>query len=188
MSEFWSDRSSTSILHVGANSEDSGETARMRRLAWAFTGHLCDKGNRSFRTQVISYPSHFVPFWSFRTHFYFQFGHFVPISYPVWSFHNYFLYFLENRFGHFVSIFYCFVPKSFRTRSHYVSNLIISYPGDLGHFVPTSKLATNWLRYDMIFFFAVICYFQTSYELTLIWYDFLFLQELCMVFVWFARC
>ena len=26
-----------------ANSEDSGETARMRRLAWAFAGRLCDK-------------------------------------------------------------------------------------------------------------------------------------------------
>ena len=25
------------------NSEGSGETARMRRLAWAFTGRLCDK-------------------------------------------------------------------------------------------------------------------------------------------------
>ena len=27
------------------NSESSGETARMRRLAWAFAGHLCDKYN-----------------------------------------------------------------------------------------------------------------------------------------------
>ena len=26
-----------------ANREGSGETARMRRLTWAFTGHLCDK-------------------------------------------------------------------------------------------------------------------------------------------------
>ena len=26
-----------------ANSENSGETARMRRLAWALAGHLCDK-------------------------------------------------------------------------------------------------------------------------------------------------
>ena len=26
-----------------ANSEISGETARMRRLAWAFAGRLCDK-------------------------------------------------------------------------------------------------------------------------------------------------
>ena len=52
--------------------------------------------NRSFRTQVISYPSHLVPFWSFRTHFYFQFGHFVPslvISYPF-----------RTQFGHFVPI------------------------------------------------------------------------------------
>ena len=26
-----------------ANSEGSGETARMRRLAWAFAGRICDK-------------------------------------------------------------------------------------------------------------------------------------------------
>ena len=26
-----------------ANNEGSGETARMRRLAWAFTGRQCDK-------------------------------------------------------------------------------------------------------------------------------------------------
>ena len=38
---FWSDSSSTSILC--ANSEGSDETARMRRLAWAFAGRLCDK-------------------------------------------------------------------------------------------------------------------------------------------------
>ena len=53
-------------------------------------------GFQSFRTQVISYPSHFVPFWSFRTHFYFHFGHFVPslvISYQVWSFRTYFYVF-----------------------------------------------------------------------------------------------
>ena len=30
----------------------------------------CCTDSRSFRTQVISYPSHFVPFWSFRAHFY----------------------------------------------------------------------------------------------------------------------
>ena len=136
-------------------------------------------------TQVISYPSHFVPFWSFRTHYYFQFDHFVPsvvISYPVWSFRTYFYYFLENRFGHFVPIFYCFVPKSFRTRSHFVPILVISYPLpnlvriDLG----TKWLflllwfATSRLGYEMTFFFAVICYFQTRYELTLVWNDFLF--------------
>ena len=28
---------------MSANSEDSGETARMHRLAWAFAGHQCDK-------------------------------------------------------------------------------------------------------------------------------------------------
>ena len=105
------------------------------------TGHVVA---RSFRTQVISYRfGHFVPFWSFRTHFHFQFGHFVTslvISYPVWSFRTYFYNFLEKRFCHFVPIFYCFVPKLFRTRSHFVPILVISYPG---HFVPTSKLGTN---------------------------------------------
>ena len=84
----------------------------LTRLSWA-----AQNGNRSFRTQVISYPSHLVPFWSFRTHFYFQFGHFVPslvISYLL-------LLFSKKNFGHFVPIFYCFVPKSFRTQ-------VISYP------------------------------------------------------------
>ena len=28
---------------IRANSEGSGQTARMRRLAWAFAGRLCDK-------------------------------------------------------------------------------------------------------------------------------------------------
>ena len=96
-------------------------------------------GNRSFHTQVISYPSHFVPFWSFRTYFFFsiwsfrtQFGHFVPISYPVWSYRTYFYYFLETRFGHFVPIFYCFVPRSFRT-----------------HF--QTKYELTWVRNDFLF-------------------------------------
>ena len=60
-------------------------------LYFLVTGHFVPK---SFRTQVISYPSYFVPVWSFRTHFYFQFGHFVPslvISYPF-----------RTQFGHFV--------------------------------------------------------------------------------------
>ena len=42
MSDFLSDPSSTSILHV-CECKGSGETARMRRLAWAITGHLHDK-------------------------------------------------------------------------------------------------------------------------------------------------
>ena len=42
MSDVWLDSSSTSILYV-ANSEDSGETARIRGLARAFAGRLCDK-------------------------------------------------------------------------------------------------------------------------------------------------
>ena len=42
MSDCWSDASSSSIFHV-CDSEGSGKTARMRRLAWAFAGRLCDK-------------------------------------------------------------------------------------------------------------------------------------------------
>ena len=41
MSDFWSDPSLFSYF-MCANSEGSCETARTRRLAWAFTGHLCD--------------------------------------------------------------------------------------------------------------------------------------------------
>ena len=89
----------------------------------------------SFRTQVISYPSHFVLFWSFRTHFYFQVGHLVPSLIPTFYF-----FFLETRFGHFVPSFYCFVPRLFRTRSHFAPILVISYPG---HFVPISRLGTT---------------------------------------------
>ena len=104
------------------------------------------RGNRSFRIQVISYPlaSHFVLFWSFHIHFYFQFGHFVPILYPVlvisyllllfsrkpfWSFRTYFLLFRTQVILH---------PKSFRTH--------------FSHFVPTSKLGTSCLGYEMTFF------------------------------------
>ena len=42
MSDVWLDPSSTSILYV-SEQEGSGETAQMRRLAWAFAGRLCDK-------------------------------------------------------------------------------------------------------------------------------------------------
>ena len=31
------------VWFLFANSDGSGETARMRRLAWAFAGRLCDK-------------------------------------------------------------------------------------------------------------------------------------------------
>ena len=47
----------------------------------------------SLVTKRSSVAGHFVPFWSIRTHFYFQFGHFVPslvISYQVWYFRTYF--------------------------------------------------------------------------------------------------
>ena len=100
------------------------------------------------RSPVISYPGYFVPksfrtilvisypllfsIWSFRT----QFGHFVPslvISYLL-------LLFSRKTFGHFVHVFYCFVPKSYCTRSHFIPILVIWYPG---HFVPSSKLGTN---------------------------------------------
>ena len=42
MSEFWSDPSSTSILY-SCDSEGSSEIPRMRKLAWAYAGRLCDK-------------------------------------------------------------------------------------------------------------------------------------------------
>ena len=118
-------------------------------------------GNRSFRTQIISYPSHFVPCWSFRSHFYFQFGHFVPslvISYllllfsrkPFWSFRTYFVLFRTEVISYpksFRTHFIQFVPRSFRT-----------------HFQTRYEL--TWVRNN--FFVAVICYFQTRYELTLV--------------------
>ena len=36
-------RACAAIYFMCANSESSGETAQMRRLAWAFAGHICDK-------------------------------------------------------------------------------------------------------------------------------------------------
>ena len=50
----------------------------MRRLICVYVIRIWLNDNWSFHTQVISYPNHFVPFWLFRTHFYFQFSHFVP--------------------------------------------------------------------------------------------------------------
>ena len=50
---------------------------------------LSNNGFQLFSTMVISYPDHSVPVWSFCTHFYFDFGHFVPslvVSFRVWSF------------------------------------------------------------------------------------------------------
>ena len=108
-------------------------------------------GNRSFRTQVISYHfGHFVPtfifnfvisypVWSFRTHF-------VPslvISYllllfskkPFWSSRSYFLLFRTEVISY---------PKSFRTH--------------FSHFVPRSFRT----------------HFQTRYELTWVRNDFFF--------------
>ena len=53
----------------------------MRRLICIYVVRIWQNDNRSFRTQIISYLSNFIPFWLFRTHFYFQFN----ILYPVWS-------------------------------------------------------------------------------------------------------
>ena len=107
-------------------------------------------GNRSFRIRVNSCQSHFVPFWLFRTHFYFQFGHCVPISYPIWSFLTFFYYFLENRFGHFVP-FWLFRTHFYFQFGHFVP---ISYPiwsfltffyyfleNRFGHFIPSFILS-----------------------------------------------
>ena len=158
------------------------------------TGHFVP---RSFRTQVISYHfGHFVPtfifnlvisypVWSFRTHFVLS----LVISCllllfsrkPFWSFRVYFLLFRTQIISYLKSFrthFSHFVPRSFRT---------------------TSKLGTNWLGCEMTLFFfffvffvvvvVVICYFQTRYELTLVWNDFLFLCSYgWWKYVWFARC
>ena len=43
-----------------ANSEGSGETARMRRLAWAFAGRLCDKHHNLMNYHI------FLTSWRFR--------------------------------------------------------------------------------------------------------------------------
>ena len=40
-----------------------------RRLVPGWAQLYSQTGNRPLRTQVISYPSHVVPFWSVRTHF-----------------------------------------------------------------------------------------------------------------------
>ena len=44
-----------------ANSEGSGETARMRRLVWAFAGHLCDKYHN-----LMSWLNYETCTWCFR--------------------------------------------------------------------------------------------------------------------------
>ena len=134
----------------------------MNRHKSAYSKFISHWGNRSFRTQIISYPSHFVLFWSFPTHFYFQFGHFVPslvisihfvpslvISYllllfsrkPFWSFRTYCLLFRTQVISY---------PKSFRTH--------------FSHFVPRSFRT----------------HFQTRYELTWVRNDFLFCCDLLL--------
>ena len=47
-----------------ANSEGSGETARMRRLAWAFAGRLCDKYHNLMRWLISYWSDDFQIFWS----------------------------------------------------------------------------------------------------------------------------
>ena len=117
-----------------ANNKDAGHRAHPPSLNRDFVDHYSFLERfHSFRTQVISYPGHFVPFWSFRTHFYFHFGHFVPslvISYPVWSFRTYFLY------------FYLKLVWSFRTQFLHFHTQVISYlesfRTQFSHFVPRS--------------------------------------------------
>ena len=50
------------VWFMYANSEGSGETERMRRLAWAFAGRLCDK-NQNLMSWLIYlwYYSEFLP-------------------------------------------------------------------------------------------------------------------------------
>ena len=96
---------------------------------------------------------HFVPR-SFRTHFYFQFGHFIP---SFWSFRTHFvpslvisyllLLFYRKPFSSFRTYFLLFRPRSFRT-----------------HFQTRYEL--TWVQND--FLFCLIFYFQTRYELTLV--------------------
>ena len=61
-----------------ANSEGSGETVRMRRLAWAFAGRLCDKYH-NLMSWLVLYAScvvclfliHLVPFVLLSGHFWY---------------------------------------------------------------------------------------------------------------------
>ena len=104
-------------------------------------------GNRSFRTQVISY----------------QFGHFVPtfifnlvISYPVWSFCT---HFVPSLVISYLLLLFSRKPFwSFRTYFLLFRTQVISYPKSVrtrfSHFVPTFKLGTNWLGYEMTLQFA----------------------------------
>ena len=55
MSDFWSDPSSTSRL-MCANSECSGETAQMHRLAWTFAGRLGDKYHKLMSWLIFHSP------------------------------------------------------------------------------------------------------------------------------------
>ena len=74
-------------LNVPVNNFSVMSGRSHRFLGITVTGH--------FEIPVISYPGHFVPFWSFRTCTHFIF--FLVISYPVWSF--------RTQFGHFVPTF-----------------------------------------------------------------------------------
>ena len=50
------------VYFMCANSEGSGESARMRRLAWAFAGRLCDKYHNLVSWLIfclLSYPTRF---------------------------------------------------------------------------------------------------------------------------------
>ena len=45
-----------------ANSEGSGETARMRRIAWAFAGRLCDKYHNLMSWLKLNILCHMKPY------------------------------------------------------------------------------------------------------------------------------
>ena len=130
------------------------------------TGHFVP---RSFRIQ-----SHFVPFWSFRTHF-------LVISYPVTSIsldqlanlHSVILRYLvplpcggatEYRWRYSINHF---VPRSFRTYfGHFVSKLgtklllkVNSYPS---HFVPSFVISYLFFRKKFCLFCTKFGHFAPS--------------------------
>ena len=113
------------------------------------TGHIVP---RSFRTQVISYPL-LLSIWSFYT----QFGHFILISYPVWSFRTFLLLlFSRKQFWSFRTYFLLFRTKVILYQKSFCTHF--------SHFVPRSFRT----------------HFQTRYELSLVRSDFLFCCNLLL--------
>ena len=67
---------------VCANSKGSGKTARMRRLAWAFAGRLCDKYHNRMSWLICSPTDYLVPKRTFNVEdacFFFVFLHYMAI-------------------------------------------------------------------------------------------------------------